>query len=302
MRGAIFLLATCLMAYSVHSENYDDEFNFRRRPSVDIDMMIVNGEDATWGQFPWQLSFELPTYDIDGSDGHFCGASLLSDRWAITAAHCVIFPPFANRLLGNVITRSTDRLTTGILTNLTVHYVHESYDPDSVNITYENDIALLEFAEPLEGFDVQFTPINLPRATDNFEGAECRISGWGTSRSPFQLPQDTLQYTETTTISYDECDAMVGGDVGAVLGPGHICVFNGESGACSGDSGGPLSCKDEWGNWVLAGVTSWGVIGLVDNRTACLVDYPTAYTRVSHYLDWIYQTTDGALGSPTKLY
>jgi secreted trypsin-like serine protease len=298
MRAVFFLLATCLMAYSAYSE----ENEYRLRPSVDIDMMIVNGREALWGEFPWQLSFEVPTYDIDGTDGHLCGASLLSDRWAITAGHCILLPAFATRLLGNVITRSTDRLTTGILTNITVHYRHEGYDPENATITYENDIALLEFEDPIEDFAEQFTPINLPRPNDtDFVGRECFISGWGTILRPTQLAQDTLQCTETGVITYEQCDALVGGDVGAVLGPGHICVYNGESGACSGDSGGPLSCRDQYNNWVLAGVTSWGVVGLVDNRTACLVDYPTVYTRVSHYLDWISETTKGAL-PVTKLY
>jgi len=290
----------CLMAYRVHSE--DDEYSFVRRASVDLDMMIVNGEEATWGQFPWQLSFEIPVYEVDGSDVHFCGASLLSDRWGVTAAHCIIFPPFANRVLGNVVTRSTDRLTTGQLVNITVHHRHPFYDPESLNVSYANDIALLEFEDPIEEFDSQFTPINLPEAGEDFVGRECMISGWGTIRSPFQLPQDTLRYAPTSVITNEECQKMVDG-IGSI-GPGHVCIYTGVSGACSGDSGGPLSCKNEFGNWVLTGVTSWGVVEFADNRTSCSVDYPSAYTRVTHYLDWISEVTGGALpkSTLTKLY
>ena len=47
-----------------------------------------------------------------------------------------------------------------------------------------------------------------------------------------------------------------------------------------GDSGGPLQCKVN-GRWVLTGATSWG-------RSGCqTAGYPSVYTRVSKYLDWI---------------
>jgi hypothetical protein len=47
---------------------------------------IVNGEDAQYGEWPWQVSlrqWRTATFL------HKCGAALLSENWAITAAHCV---------------------------------------------------------------------------------------------------------------------------------------------------------------------------------------------------------------------
>lgn len=47
---------------------------------------IVGGAKATFGKWPWQISlrqWRTSTYL------HKCGAALLNENWAITAAHCV---------------------------------------------------------------------------------------------------------------------------------------------------------------------------------------------------------------------
>ncbi|XP_069108214.1 hypodermin-A-like [Argopecten irradians] len=45
---------------------------------------IVNGEDTKIEDHPWQASFQF-------AGRHFCGAVVVSDRIAVTAAHCVYY-------------------------------------------------------------------------------------------------------------------------------------------------------------------------------------------------------------------
>lgn len=60
-----------------------------------------------------------------------------------------------------------------------------------------------------------------------------------------------------------------------------ICggVDEGWKGQCSGDSGGPLLFE----NNVQLGIVSWSI------KPCTKPPYPGVYTKVSHYIDWIYE-------------
>lgn len=109
---------------------------------------IVGGETATAGTWSWAVSISI-------AGTYLCGGSIISSSWVITAAHCVhaftaspitIYAGSLQRFVGTQ-TRTASRVI-----------VHSSYNPS----TYDNDIALLQLASPLNMSDPYVRTICLP--------------------------------------------------------------------------------------------------------------------------------------------
>jgi secreted trypsin-like serine protease len=49
---------------------------------VPLDERVIGGITAYRGQFPWQVALRVENYS------YFCGGSLISSKWVLTAAHC----------------------------------------------------------------------------------------------------------------------------------------------------------------------------------------------------------------------
>lgn len=48
---------------------------------------ISNGEQASLSEFPWMALLE---YDTVGKNKYLCGGSIITNRYVLTAAHCVV--------------------------------------------------------------------------------------------------------------------------------------------------------------------------------------------------------------------
>jgi len=234
---------------------------------------IVGGTEATPHSWPWQISMRNPDY------WHFCGGSIISKRWIVTAAHCVS-DGSAEGITVMVGDHDRNSDSNDGETRIAVSrvIVHENYDSGSYQL--DNDIALLELAEDVPYGD-HVKPVCLP-SNDPPVDQECTITGWGNTEDTGD--EKLLQQAKVPIMSHSECDGSYPGEISQQM----VCAGYEEGGkdSCQGDSGGPLVCRPQ-GVYVLQGVTSWGY-GCAD------AGHPGVYARVARLVDWIQSNTNNA--------
>ena len=225
---------------------------------------IVNGQDAAPGEFPWQASLQLK------NQGHICGASLVSEDWLVTASHCIVAPAAQYTVVLGAHDKDSRKLGKPTAYDVEQIYVHEGYVPGG-DANQPHDITMIKLKVKVDTSSEYITPIALP--TSNSDLSDCVISGWGSLFGIGTELPDVLQKLEVLRLMPDMCERY------GIRGGYHTCVFHPGSSACTGDSGGPLACRQA-GAWTLVGAASF-VFG------NCSVWAPTIYTNVFYYRDWI---------------
>uniref|UniRef100_A0A672K6N5 Suppressor of tumorigenicity 14 protein homolog n=1 Tax=Sinocyclocheilus grahami TaxID=75366 RepID=A0A672K6N5_SINGR len=236
---------------------------------------IVGGQEADVGEFPWQVSLHVK------NTAHVCGASIISERWLVTAAHCVQDDPKIKysqpgtweAYLGLHTQKEKQKATKKLLKQIIPHKNYNSH-------TYDNDIALMELDSPVT-FSATIRPICLPTATDVFPAGETvSISGWGATREGGS-GATVLQKANVRIINSTVCDELMNGQITSRM----TCagVLSGGVDACQGDSGGPMSILSNE-RMYLAGVVSWG-------DGCARRDKPGIYTNMPKFRAWIKEKT-----------
>jgi len=233
---------------------------------------IVDGTDASLGQFPWQAEL------IACADGcSLCGATLISNFWLITAAHCTdqpAIPSSSSVRLGHV-TRGNG----GVLHTLQQIINHPGW---SGSLSDMNDIATLRTVTEIQ-FTDNIKPICLPTPDTCLQTlSEMWVSGYGKTAQD-EGTAAHLQHVSLPLQTVSDCQSRFGS--GVVDHTTTCGKLNGQR-VCSGDSGGPFVYRQN-NVWYHYGVVSFGGIDCDD------VNNYSVYTRVTAFIEWITHNTGG---------
>ncbi|XP_006261451.1 prothrombin [Alligator mississippiensis] len=257
-----------------------------------IEARVVKGEEAEVGSAPWQVMlFRKNPQEL------LCGASLISDRWILTAAHCLFYPPWDKNF-------TTDDLLVRIGKHYRAKYernqekivlldkiiIHPKYNWKE---NLDRDIALMHLKKPV-AFSNFIHPICLPTKEIvqrlMLEGYKGRVSGWGNlfetwSSTPASLPS-VLQQVNLPLVDQQNCRASTKIKVTDNMFCAGYSPEDAKRGdACEGDSGGPFVMKNPDDRWYQVGIVSWGEGCDRDGKYGF-------YTHVFRLKRWIQKTID----------
>ncbi len=240
---------------------------------------IIGGQPVPAGTLP-QLAYIVN--QVSPTDDESCTGTVLSANLVLTAAHCV-----QSQSTGAVDPAAGFSVVTGqpnLAGSLVGHVsavsnviVYPLYDP----VTRDSDAALLELSTPTTA-----PAVTLPTSADATlwqSGAEVAMAGWGLTNGadpasePYQVQWAT---TVTQSSAYCASNALL---LESVFDPaGQICAIDAPAdttGACHGDSGGPLLAQYWTGTPIQVGITVWG-------EANCNPAYPNFFTQTAPISSW----------------
>jgi secreted trypsin-like serine protease len=213
----------------------------------------------------------------------FCGASLISESFALTAAHCV--DELESNPTSGYVTTVDNKIFR--VKSVQVHPKFQVIYTNGIPSALTYDFALLELAVKVDFKSTLARPIKL--ATQAFEaqgkqneGLMATVYGYGVTHENGQEMNPFLMKVTLPIVSKNQATVKeaypVSAATEAVLFAGYK---EGGKDACQGDSGGPLTMVDPSTNQkIQIGVVSWG--------DGCARPFKYGvYSKVSQVFTWI---------------
>ncbi|XP_066584579.1 trypsin-5-like isoform X1 [Prorops nasuta] len=201
---------------------------------------------------------------------YYCGGTIISENYVLTVSSCVkVNHPEMMLVIAGV----------NFIANMT--FAHEvekviAYPNDENHNPHRNNIALLKLKTPFEKVPT-INSISLPTKDVSFKVGDIGIvAGWGFTKPHEIVSDQRLHYTTVLISDQDEC--RTANKYNGRIYETDFCAYNPDipQGPCVGDGGDPLTI-----NGKFVGFVSW-------SRDSCAsTEYPTIYTRLSSYVDWI---------------
>jgi len=234
---------------------------------------IVGGDYAPNGEYPWFVS----------SQYHECGASLISSKHVLTAAHCAdAFQVGMTVQIGDQCRGLFDNNCKQPYQERTIKkwIPHPQYKETLYTLTHDFAILTLEDESTMTPVELDMTGLS---HTFTREKKNLWVAGYGVLEQDGNVQPTQIKHVEKTFVEQRICAEVYYGlseDMFCAADPGRDGDLADWEDSCQGDSGGPLLDKD---NQLLIGVVSFG-------QGCASPGYPGVYARISDEANWIKDT------------
>ncbi|MHA2938692.1 trypsin-like serine protease [Vibrio sp. RC27] len=281
--------------------------------AMDLSTYIVNGDETSLTSYPNFASLFWDSVEYDGTyrSASFCGATVLSDTFVLTAAHCIFDDEDIDQeyMLFTAVGQTDDMsnwLDTVDTVRASKFYYFTSFDNSGSDL-WANDIAIIELESSLNSAGIVTMPAD--ESYRDEENSTYVTIGLGKTDDDDLTSDNTLLSANMNYIDNDGCKSSLASDYGTNYSDRftdkQICFEGSDkdtttnnlvAGICSGDSGGPIY-HVSGSTYTQVGITSFG-----PSRCGSK-DVTSYYTELADYIGWIEGVMAGTYDSSvTSVY
>ncbi|XP_058822430.1 trypsin 3A1-like [Topomyia yanbarensis] len=142
------------------------------------DWRIINGRNGSIEEIPHIVS-------IQRNDTHWCGGTILTTYWILSAARCV--PNIDVSELTALVGQTSQRSKSNSVHTISNYLSHPDY---SANRHHDNDIAVVKLSTSLR-FSKSVQPVRLPPVCSEVDnhGMLATVAGWGRANDTY-MPEN----------------------------------------------------------------------------------------------------------------